>query len=269
MNKNLGQGLSTAKGGPEDSPSPADMPLVEGGNPAWNDVLQYIPEDKRTEVVPKLKEWDQSFQEVQSKLAPWKEFADGQVDPDTATLALSVLNSIENNPQAAYEAIGKHLGISTKEAKAAVEEIQDDAQQQQQQQESGSSISQQQFDLLQRRSDAMAQILLANKQQDDLAQQEQQLDQELTALKTEKGEFPEQEIVMRMMHNDMSAAEAYDDYNKFEEDLFKQRKQAPRVLSGGGMIPQPSVNPTQLDRKGTKDHVAQLLIQAQQQNQGA
>lgn len=265
MNKYLSQGYdSTAMGGPEDDPTPSDMPLVAGGNPAWNDVLQHIPEDKRGEVVPKLQEWDKNFQDVQSKLAPWKEFIDRGVDPDTADLGVNVLNTIENNPQAAYEAIGKHLGISTQQAKEAVEDLQED---QKAAAQAGSGITSEQYESLKKQSDAMAQIIIANRQQEEITAEEQQLDQELTALKKEKGDFPEQEIIYRMMHGDMSAQDAYDDYVKFEEDLFKQRRQAPRVLSGGGMIPQPKVNVNELDRKGTKDHVAQLLINAQQQNQ--
>lgn len=259
--------FSTAMGGPEDdsvNPANSGIPLVEGGNPAWNDVLQYVPEDKRQEVVPRLQEWDKNYQEVQQQLAPWKEFVDSKVDPETAQLGLNVLTTIENNPQAAYDAIGKHLGISSKEAKEVVQDVQKDIEAGQ---DSSSGISKEQFEQLKKTTDAMAQILVANRQQEEINQEEQALDQELSALKKNKGDFPEEEIVMRMLHLGLNAEEAYDHYAQFEENLFKSRKQAPRVLSGGGQVPQPHVKVTELDRKGTKDYVAQMLTQAAQQNQ--
>lgn len=250
-------------GGPDDddTPTPNSMPLVEGGNPAWNDVLQYVPEDKRTEVVPKLQEWDNNYKQVQESLTPWKQFVDSGVDPETAQIALNVLQTIETNPEAVYEAIGKSLGISKQEAEELVEEVTEEGQ------ANGSGITQEQFEALAKQSNAMAQILLAKREEETLAQQEAELNKELATLKEKYGDFPENEIVYRMLHSDMSAEDALKDYAKFEENLFRSRPVAPRVLSGGGMIPQPKVDPVKLDDRGTRDHVAEMLKAALQQNQ--
>lgn len=249
------------QGGPDDDPpTPNSMPLVEGGNPAWNDVLQYVPEDKRQEVVPKLQEWDQNFQQVQESLSPWKEFVDSGVDPETAQVALNVLQTIETNPEAVYEAIGKSLGITKQEAEELVDEVVEEESQ-------ASGISREQFEALAKQSNAMAQILLAKREEEALAQQESELDKELSGLREKYGDFPENEIVYRMLHSDMSAEDALKDYAQFEENLFRQRRQAPRVLSGGGMIPQPKVDPVKLDDRGTRDHVAEMIRAAIQQNQ--
>lgn len=249
-------------GGPDDEPpTPNSMPLVEGGNPAWNDVLQYVPEEKRQEVVPKLQEWDKNYQQVQESLNPWKEFVDSGVDPETAQIALNVLQTIETNPEAVYEAIGKSLGITTEEAEELVDEVTAE------ELPTTGAISKEQFEALAQQSNAMAQILLAKREEEMLAQQEQELNKELTDLRNKFGDFPENEVIYRMLHSDMSAEEALKDYVQFEENLFRRRPTAPRVLSGGGMIPQPKVDPVKLDDKGTRDHVAEMLRAAMQQNQ--
>lgn len=263
------QGLfyGTGMGGPDDpAPTPNDMPLVEGGNPAWNDVLQYVPEEKRTEVVPKLQEWDQNYQQVQEGYNQWKEFADGGVDPETARVALNMMSMIEQNPQHAYEVLGKHLGVTPQKAQEIVEEetgqIEGSTTQQ------PDYVTKEQWDNLNQKADAMAQILLAQRQEEEVAQQNEQLDQELADLKDKHGEFPEHEVIYRMLHSDMSAEEALTDYHKFEENLLRQRRSAPRVLSGGGQIPQPKVDIVKASDKEARNVVADMLKVAMEQNQG-
>jgi hypothetical protein len=249
--------------GEDGVPTPGEaMPLIEGGNPAWNSILQHIPEDKRQEVVPTLQEWDQNFQSVQETHAPWKEFSESGVDPETARLALNVLNTIENNPQQAYQTIGNALGITPGQAQEVVENLEEEVEEAQTE-----GISVEQFNALQTKADAMAQILLGQRQESLLAEQEQQLDNELSSLKDKHGEFPEQEVVYRMMHNGMTAEDALKDYQKFEENLLRNRRPAPKFLTGGGNIPTPKVNPTELDDKQTRDLVAEILTTNAQQNQ--
>lgn len=245
---------------PDEFPNPgeAGIPLVEGGNPAWNDVLQYVPEDKRAEVVPKLKEWDSSYQTVQQSYNEWKALSDQGIKAEDAQLAVNVLSMLEHDPKRVYDALGAHLGISAEEAQEVIEGGQGLEAQEQAAQELG--IDPEVLNSLNQRVDALTRIALAEKQEKDVAKEEVELDRELKALEKAHGVFPEEEVIMRMMHKGLSAEEALNDYMAYEEQLLSRRPSAPRLLgSSGGRVPNQQIDVTKLDGKGTRDLVAQML----------
>src|SRR3954470_1975547 len=98
---------------------PGDSPLIEGLDSSWNDIVNFIPEDKRADFAPKFKERVQSYE----ALKPWEEFQKSGVTPDQAGTALNLFSVIENNPREVYETIGKHLGITPQQAKEVVKEV--------------------------------------------------------------------------------------------------------------------------------------------------
>lgn len=230
-----------------------------GVNPAWNDVLNYVPEDKRNEVIPKLQEWDNNFQQVQSTVAPWKDFINSGIDPETAEFSVNVLSTLESNPRAVYDALGAHLGISSQEAKELVED-QGLLEEELEEPKEDPRIAK-----LEKQTEAMAQILLARKNEEMAAEQDAALDQEMKALRNKLGDFDE-EYVLAKMYAGMDPEDAAKSYFEFEEQLRSRRPPAPKILSGGsGNIPQASIDPTKLDSKGTKDLVVQMLAAAKAQ----
>src|SRR3990170_3385601 len=237
----------------EPNPADAGIPLVENGNPAWNPYLQYVPAEKRQEVVPLLQEWDKRYNKLNEEYAPWQEFSKA-----------GVYSVLENQPQVVYESLGQFLGITPKEAKEAVEELEEDAP------GTVESIENDpRFQTLKQQVDTLAQITLAQRQQDQQSQlekqQEQELDAELTKLKKEKGDFPEEEIIMRMLHMDMSPEEAFNHYEGLVSEARKRRP-APFLLgTGAGTIPKPSVDVKSLDSAGRKELMTQMLRHAIQE----
>lgn len=256
------------RGGPEDEevgvPKPGDpssgIPLIEGGNPAWNDLVQYIPQEKRTEAANVLKEWDSSYNKLQEEHAPWRDFAKSGISPEYADTAFKFMSVAERDPQMVYQRLGEFLGISTEEVKEMAEESKPS--------DDGTTTpsldieTHPAYQKLQQTVDTLSKIVVAQHQSEltsaEEKKQEAALEKELSMLKDKHGDFPEREIVMRMLHAGMTPDEAMADYNKLVSEI-RGRSAAPMLLGSGGPIPKPGVDPQKLDSKGTKDLIVQML----------
>lgn len=231
---------------------PGDIPLVEGLGTEWNDIISAIPEDRRAEFGPKIKERLSGYE----PLRQWEDLQKSGITPDHVGTALNIYHVIENNPREVYETIGKHLGITPQQAKEVVKEVQEEV-------DSGNTSPE--LVALQNQVNILAQIALAQRETEQsasvAAQQDKLLEDEMTALKNRHGEFPEDEIIMRMLHKELSAEEAYNDYMSHVTEIQKRRP-APFVMGSGGAIPRQPLDVTKLTGPETKNVVAQMLGQA-------
>jgi DNA-binding transcriptional MerR regulator len=232
---------------------PGDIPLIDGLGPEWNEFVSAIPEDKRAEIGPKLKERISSFE----PLKQWEDLSRSGVTAEQASNALNLFSIIENNPKDVYDTLGKYLNVTKEEVKEAIAEN-----------DAGTVSDDPRLAALQQQVDTLAQIALAQRQQSTqeqaVAEQEQALEEELGALRQKYGDVPDNEIVMRMLHHDMSAEEAYQDYAKLVETV-RSKRPAPFVMGAGGNIPSRSIDVTKLPSQDTKKLVAQMLDHANQQ----
>lgn len=96
-----------------------------GINPAWNDILSVIPEPLHAQVTPHLSKWDKSFQDVQQKFAPYKQFAEQGVTPDLISNSLTLAQAIQADPQAVYNQMREQFGLSHEEAVEAIEDAEE------------------------------------------------------------------------------------------------------------------------------------------------
>lgn len=229
---------------------PGDMPLIEGLGPEWNDVVSYIPEDKRGEFTPKFKERIGAFESQYAPLKQWEDLQKSGITPDHASTALKVYSAIENDPKQVYEAIGKHLGITPQQAKEVVEEVQEGDQ------EDPRIVR------MQQQLDTLAQIALAKNNMETQQRQAEEADKaieaEISEVKKKYGDFPDDEVLMRMLHKNMSAEEAYQEYAS-RVDSIRSRRPAPFLLGSGGHVPSSAIDVRKLDSAGTKAVVAQML----------
>lgn len=240
---------------------PGNSPLIEGLGPEWNDIVGYIPEDKRAEFAPKFQERIKSFDEYKQ----WDDLQKSGITPDQASQALHLYQIVENNPREVYDRIGQALGISAKEAEKIATEVQKEQQQQQQTPEQQNDPRFQRFE---DQLNTIAQLMLAKNQEEQEAQRisqaEQALNNELAAAKKKYGDdFNEREVVMRMQQYNISAEDAYKDYANFVSQIRKTRP-APMLLGNGGSVPNNKIDPTKLDNPATKNLVAQMLAHANQ-----
>lgn len=229
---------------------PGDMPLIEGLDSSWNEFVSAIPEAQRAELAPKLKERISGYESQIEAVKPWQDFTKSGITPDHARTALDLFTTIENNPKQVYETIGQYLNITPKEAEALVEEVEDGDQ------------DDPRIQTMQEQIDTLAQIALANRnqtQQEKLAaEQDAAIDNELTELRNKVGDFPEDEIVMRMLQKDLTADQAYEEFTALANNI-RSRRPAPMIMGSGGSVPSRAIDVTKLNSKDTKSVVAQML----------
>jgi hypothetical protein len=244
------------------TPNDSAIPLVEGLDASWNPVLSSIPEDKRAEAASVIKERNSQYTQLEKDFEPWSDFNKSGITPDTAQFALDLYYAMEHQPEQVYAALGKHLGVSAREVKTAMEESTESTEQ-----PAGSAgdvdfTQHPTFQQMKQQMDAMAQILIANRDAETQTQQQREqdaaLEKEMSALKSKVGEFDEREILMRMAQLDMNAEEAYEDYSSFVNKV-RGKQPAPFVIGGGGAAPRPALDVKKMNDKQTKDLVTQMI----------
>lgn len=256
-----------AQGTGAPTPNNSNIPLVEGLDPSYNDIVSHIPEDKRPEAANKLKEWHQNYTKAQEEAAKWQDFSQSGVEPHYAQQAVNVLYALEHQPEVVFQALQKHLGYTPQQAGEAMEQMQQQATEQTGEQNQQIDLTNHpEFKQMKSQLDAAAQILLSQREEAQKTELQQQqdaaLEKDLKELEKKYGEFPEHEVVMRMAHWNMSAEEAYNDYTKFAQEQFSRRP-APFVLGGGGQVPRQPVDVKKLTDKDTKSLVTQMLEHSQ------
>jgi hypothetical protein len=239
----------------------AEEAAASGGHPAWQEILDAIPEQYREAVMPTLEKWDKGvskrFQSLHSKYEPLKQYAD--YDPTELEIAVNLKQAIEADPKAVYDLMAQTYGLSSLEQGATGSESEEMGQQyyeEEQQPITDPAILQQ----LQQQAEELAAI----RQQQELQQAEEELDAYMTYLHDQHGEFDDDYIVT-LLANGVDGEEAVQRYkSKFPEPSAPVGPTAPKVMGAGGGVPSRAIDPNALSNNETKDLVAQMLLQAQQ-----
>lgn len=260
--KKSGDPIWPIMGGDGTEPTPGEaVPLVEGGNPAWNDFLRYVPEDERQQVVPVLQQWDKGvqdrFQQVHSEYEPWKDIVKSGMDPETVQFATELLATLQEDPRKIYDSLGEHFHWNGEEPP---EEGADSGQ--------GLEEGALEFDL--ENHPAFQQIANQNKLLTDLAlaqrnmqleaEQEAQLESELEAAKTAIGEYDEELVLLRLASTDDSVEDAVK-WAVSKSGNNGPRRPAPRLHngSGGGAAPTPRMDVKKLTPQEARSAFADML----------
>jgi len=94
-----------------------------GGHPAWQEILDVLPEEFHSIVTPKLKGWDDGvqtkFQSLQQQYEPYKPFIEQDVDAEIIQQSLQLAAAIEQDPERVYKALAEAYGYDTKGQGAA------------------------------------------------------------------------------------------------------------------------------------------------------
>ncbi len=231
-------------------PTPNDMPLFEGLDPSWNDVLSVLPEDKRSEYGQKIAERTK----LPDEYSRWENFNKSGITPEQAEYAIGINKLIEDRPMEVYKAIAEHLNIPVAEAKQVVDEI-----------DEGDEDDNPELSALKQQVDVMQKILLTKHNQETQAQQQAaqdaELEKELSGLRKKFGDdVNEDQVLMRMYTKGITAEEAHQQYMSEVAEIMKRRP-SPMVLSGGGVVPNKPLDPTKLNPQDTKKLVAQMMQQ--------
>jgi hypothetical protein len=231
---------------------PGDLPLIEGLDSSWNDIVSAFPEERRAELGPILKDRISAFEPLKA----YEDFHKSGITPDQINTSLNIHSIIEKNPREVYETLGKHLGITAEQAQEVVEELDE------------TDSDDPRIAQLKNQVDTLTQIALAQRQQTTAeqiaAENDARLDSEIAAVKKKYGDdIPEDQLLMRMLHKDMTAEQAYQDYSTFVDEVRKRRP-APMIMGAGGTIPAKAIDPKKLNSVETKNLVSQMLEHANQ-----
>lgn len=241
-----------------------------GINPAWNPLLEKLPSSLHSLVIPELQTWDKNYQDgigkVHSEYEPWKPFQEAGVAPEQVQYGLQLLEMLESNPQQIFDSLKEFLQIEDEQPQPVVDPTQQGLEQGQ---ESApidvASIPE--FQQMTQMVNAMAELLVQQNSQQTEAQADQELDAEFTAAKEQFGNFDEKWVMVQMLANDnLTLPQAVQQYQEFEKGILQNaNRPGPKVLSAGGQNANPGVAPSQLDDKGRRSMVANMLAAAKSQ----
>lgn len=233
-----------------------------------SDFLQRVPEADRATVEKYVRQWDagvtRRFQELHGKYQPYEQLG----DPESLMQALQVMRLLDEQPKVIYD-------ILMDDIQKGAEWAQGLGQQPQQQQSLSGAPSvegdafqglppefMQQFQQQQTILEQLATIVLSNQQAASQAAEDQELDSYLANLHTEFGDFDEDYVLARMERGEDGAA-AVQAFQGMIQAQLNQRMQVqeglPPILSGGGAPPVQQQSVTSLDKKATRNLVAELM----------
>lgn len=256
--------------------SDADPAGNSGPNPAWKDVLDVIPEQFHSLVTPHFQKWDQAAQDkitsTNQKYADYAPFAEHGITQADLTEGLRLSQAINQDPKAVFDALANAYGYKTMAdmkaddpaaANAAVQDMTGQNAQQSQQ-----MINDPRVTKLEEGVNIMAQMLLTQQQTEVAQAADEELDNELSALRQKHGDFDETYVLARM-NNGETADQAVNAFNELKNSLLTNnpRPFAPSVIgsSGGSGVPSNAIDVTKLSGGETRNLVAEMLRHAAQQ----
>lgn len=253
------QGVEDTQGSQE-TQSTGDISI----NPAWNDALSVIPQELHSQVTPYFQKWDQNYQngiqKVHSQYEPYKPFVEGGIEAEQINYALSVMQAIEENPQEILKALQEYIGLEEEQGQEDFSGSND---------ETPEWLQHPEFQKVQNLVDTMAQIMVQQREAEAEAEEEARIEQEFSDAREQYGDFDEEWVVRAMLADDnLSVDDAVQQFKALETGILqKARQPGPKVLGSGGSVPNQGLDPSKLDSKGKRGLIAQMLQQAQAQNQ--
>lgn len=241
----------------------ADEAAATGGHPAWQEILDAVPEDYRDALRPTLEKWDKGvqarFQSLHSKYEPLKPYLD---EADKLEMGMNLLRRIEEDPRAVYDLMAATYNFAEQgatEDEGTMSELTFDP-------DSVDPAVLQQMQALQEQQDRLAQQLAEQQQRDEEEENRAQLDAYVSWLHEEHGEFDD-DYVITLLANGIEGPDAVQRYNDIVAKAAgaPATPPAPKVMPSGGGVPSRAIDPTKLSSSETKDLVTEMLIQAQQQ----
>ena len=237
-----------------------------GTNPAWNDFLEVVPSSLHSQVTPVLSKWDQGvqqkIQQVHSQYEPFKPFLEQGVQPDQLEYGLNLLNAIENNPQEVLKALQEFVGSEEQQG-------QEDQPPPDGSEDLPEFLQHPEIKKMQEMVNTMAHFLVQQRQTQQEAQESEELEQTLNSLREQHGDFDEEWVLSRYLNDDKMTdiEQAVQAYRELESSILaKQRQPGPKILGSGGSVPNQDLDPKNLDDKGRRKLVEQLLQQRASQN---
>lgn len=248
-----------------------------GINPAWNGLLETLPEGLHGVVTPYLRDWDRGvqerFQQVQSQYAPlesYRPFVENEIDPQTLEQALMLYQMVDQNPQAVWEHMRETYGFGQEQSGQGQPGNPEDFPLEESSPQQFNIESDPRFQALQQQVEQLTGGLQSAYEAQQAAEADAQLDQTLSGLREQHGiqddgraaviERAAIGLAMTGMPLDQAYAEVVSNMG-----TGQSRPNAPTVMPTSGGVPSSQVNPADLSTSDTKALVIQMLKAANQQ----
>lgn len=273
METNETQGIETPEV-PTNEPAHEEVKV----HPAYEKLLNELPEAWHAKVTPFLQEQDRNFQQQLEKYTPFKQYVEQGIDASAIDAGLSLAQALDNDPVQVFSALKQHLmsqGMLEAEAEQAAADITDE----QFDDEEIPSALKKEIDALRSQTEALTE-----------AQYRQELDKqteiELNSIQSEMAELKSKyqitEAHEQAIYNLMSAAiNAGSDLSVSQaaQQLVQMvgnfqpvgqaapKEAAPTIVgsAGGAGVPAAPMNLPK-DDKGKREMLAQLFAEYQKAN---
>jgi DNA-binding transcriptional MerR regulator len=203
-------------------------------NPAWQPVLDVLPTSLHEIVAPTLKDWDrgvnEKFREIHSQyepLKPFQEMLDSGVSLEEVQGAVQLMQRLSEDPRAVYDAMTEYYKFGTGPVADAIEANADP------ELDPYADPNAQKVQELERRLAQMQEVLEGRQQQEIMQKEEQELEDTLTSLQKEKGDF-DREFVLTQMAAGATAQQAVDSYLSLVEKIKMDARKPTATVIGGG-----------------------------------
>ena len=255
-------------------PNPEEQ---QNGHPAWQEVLDALPDDLQPLIRPKLEDWDKRQQDkvqgLHQQYDPYKKLVENQIPVDLVEQALYLHNMLETNPKDLVAKAIEHYGleyIPKDQAQQVSSEDLDDLDD-----FDGVDITKHPaFQKLAEQLESVNSTLTAQQQREQQEAEEAELDNYLEELEKKHGSFNKL-MVATLIANGMDGDQAVDTYKDeiakaVQEALGNNQQQQnnppPVVMGGDGTTG--SGLPAQTTRMGDlkKNELNDLVMQFLEQN---
>lgn len=236
-----------------------------GSNPAWDEILQAVPEEYHEALTPTLQKWDsgvnERFQKIHSEYEDFKPFKEQGLSRSDLEFAMSLSERIENDPLEIYNALETYLRQEGLLSALSQETPADVAQQPGESNvDYAERISQ-----LEAGFNTVAEAYLLQEQMKAEAEEDAALEAEFGALRSQYGDFDEEYVLTKMIGG-MDTEDAVRAYFEFVDGLMSNKNRpAPRIINSAGSayIGQPEVDVRKWNadqREGAvADYIARML----------
>lgn len=261
----------------------ADGTSTEGGSghPAWQEVLDLLPSEFAPIVTPALQKWDAGvqtrFENLQSALAPWKQFQDNEIDPEFVNQALGLAAAIENEPARILAAMAEAYpdvvsafldeqgqGVANTGTNTGVYAEDDDD-------DDPFAPVNSKLAEHEQLMEQLAGAFLAEQEEREAEGLSEALGEYMDALHTAYGTFDDDFVLTQMANGadgEASVKQFQTMITNFGGSLQgpgTTAKQAPVVMGGGGGMPSNQIDPRTMSDADTRNMVAQLLKAANEE----
>lgn len=211
----------------------------ESRNPAWDELLDVLPKSLHGMVKPVLDKWQSGIDSEFEKIAPYRKFADADVNPQIIEASMDLARQVQSNPKAVYDELAQRYGWSA--AQQMVEEASDNLEEAEEMDLFGDSESTSELKALKSELDALKSAITSQQEASEQEALSNQIEQSLQSLGKEAGDFDQEAVVRRAMlladdYPDADIAQliqaGYEQYSGEVEKMRSAIKKAPRVAGG-------------------------------------